>query len=98
MIIDLILDRKCNDEDIAAGYTHYKDYNGNLISLEYDPKQFYNEVMEYSGIFDHDFDYITAAMDYGTEKDVKNALCKYIDNGNYNPDIKDYIRNVNWLK
>lgn len=64
----------------------------------YDPKHFYNECVKYSAIFDGMFDGITAAMDYGTEKDVKEALCKYIENGEYNPEIMDYINSVNWLE
>ena len=83
MIIDKILDRK--DDEKWAG----KDL--------YNAKEFYNECMVYSGIFDGAFDYITSAMDYGTEMDVKEALCKYIDDGEYNPDIKNYINSRNWL-
>lgn len=64
----------------------------------YDPKHFYNECMEYSAIFDGMFDAVTAAMDYGTEKDVKEALCKYIKDCEYNPEIMDYINSVNWIE
>lgn len=41
---------------------------------------------------------ICYAMDYGTNKDVQNALCDYIAKGNYNPEIKHYIRSVNWIE
>lgn len=64
----------------------------------YNPKEFYNEVMEYSSIFEGAFDYITKAMDYGNELDVKNALCTYIDSNDYNPEIKQYIKSKNWLQ
>lgn len=64
----------------------------------YDPKHFYNECMEYSAIFDGMFDAITAAMDYGTEKDMKEALCEYIGKNGYNPEIMDYINSVNWIE
>jgi hypothetical protein len=42
-------------------------------------------------------DDITTAMDYGTESDVKRALCDYIDNNEYNPEIKKFINAVKWL-
>ena len=84
MIIDRILDRKF---DIENGY---KD--------EYKARNFYFDCMGYSQVFNHAFDYITIAMDYGTEEDVKKALCKYIDNNEYNPKIKDFIKSVEWLK
>lgn len=40
---------------------------------------------------------ISRAMDYGTEEDVKKALCDYIDNNEYNPEIKKYIRSKEWM-
>ena len=43
------------------------------------------------------FDYITIAMDYGTEEDVRKALCRYIDDNEYNEKIKDYINSRAWL-
>lgn len=42
-------------------------------------------------------DKITAALDYGTEEDVKRALCEYVINNEYNPKICDYINSVSWL-
>ena len=54
--------------------------------------------MEYSSIFEGAFDYITKAMDYGDELDVKNALYTYIDDNDYNPEIKQYIKSKNWLQ
>ena len=77
MIIDLILDRKC-DEEHGGGYS---------------PRDFYWGVTRYGSI-GHD---ITRAMDYGTETDVRNALCDYIDENDYNPNICDYIRARKWL-
>lgn len=41
---------------------------------------------------------ITAAMDYGTEKDVKDALKQYIEDQEYNPEIMFFIDAVDWLK
>lgn len=83
MIIDLILDRKDNEE--LCG----KD--------TYSAKDFYLDCMKYSAIVDGGFDYITLAMDYGTENDVKKALCKYIEEGEYNPKIKEYINRKKWI-
>lgn len=94
MIIDLILDRKADEEDIANGYTHAEMPNGELVSLEYDPHRFYMDVMGYGRIGDE----ITEAMDYGDEADVKQALCNYIYDNNYNPEICNFINSVNWLE
>lgn len=80
MIIDLILDRKDNEE--AFGEDLYS-------SLD-----FYYEIMNYEAIISGD---ISRAMDYGTEADVKKALCDYIDQNDYNPEIKKYIRSKEWL-
>lgn len=81
MIIDLILDRKDGDP--------------------YDPKSFYNECVEYSAIFRCNgvgiADDITSAMDFGTEKDVRKALCDYIIKNEYNPEITKYINSKKWL-
>ena len=59
----------------------------------YRAKEFYNDVFNYGEI---GFD-ITRAMDSGSEKDVKKALCNYIM-GEYNPKICDYINKVQWLE
>lgn len=83
MIIDLILDRK----DFGTIFT---DRQG---SVKYNANDFYRAVFDYGEI---GFD-ITRALDYGTEQDVKKALCDYIDKGQYNPNIKDYINSVKWL-
>ena len=63
----------------------------------YSPKSFYLNVMGYGGTFsDLAFD-IARAMDGGSETDVKRELCRYIDDGSYNPAIKNYINSVSWL-
>ena len=64
----------------------------------YNPKAFYNEVMEYSTIFDGIGDNITRAMDSGTDEDVRNALCEYITKNKYNQEICDYINTVRWIE
>lgn len=63
--------------------------------IRYNPKDFYNYCMGYmDGIGDD----ITRAMDYGTETDVKKALCDYIIEQEYNPEICLYVCSVNWLE
>lgn len=109
MIIDLILDRKDNESektiyvypdkitsfDVPVVDVH-PDVPENLRNgyvYHYTPEAFYREVFQY-GEIGHE---ITAALDYGTEADVKEALCRYIDRGEYASNIKDYINSVNWL-
>ena len=60
---------------------------------EYNAKDFYNNCMDYGRIADE----ITRAMDFGTEEEVKQALCSYIHNQGYNPKIMDYVNQKNWL-
>lgn len=94
MIIDLILDRQYNDSLISQGYTHANYPNGELVPLAYDPHKFYIETLGYGG---ESGGRISAAMDYGTEADVQNALCDYVIRNDYNPAICEYIRSVAWL-
>ena len=93
MIIDLILDRKDDDALLAQGYTHKRYGDGTVIALEFSPEKFYRDVMRYGDIGHA----ITSAMDYGTGDDVKKALCDYIDDNGYNPEIKGYVSSVNWI-
>lgn len=51
----------------------------------------------YTYAMQFDFQYLSKALDYGDEKDIKEALCKYIDENEYNPSIKGFINSVNWL-
>jgi hypothetical protein len=60
---------------------------------EYKAKSFYNDVVEYGSVGYG----ISRAMDGGTEKDVKKALCRYIIDNEYNVDICNYIMSVDWL-
>ena len=83
MIIDLILDRKDHEEWFGEDL--------------YSALDFYHEVCRYSGSAMGAFDYISLAMDYGTEKDVRKALCRYIDDNEYDEKIKDYINSRDWL-
>lgn len=62
-------------------------------SVPYNAHTFYLNVMEYGEVGYG----ITRAMDEGTEEDVKQALCQYIKDQNYNTDICEYINSVEWL-
>ena len=100
MIIDCVLDRKHDEETMADGYTHsYTDCScRELRPLAYDPKRFYNKVFQYIGGCGNEYAYrITLAMDYGTEEDVQNELCRYIEENDYNNRICGYIRTRTWL-
>lgn len=98
MIIDLILDRKENDNMINNGYTHIRCLNGEFKSLKYNPREFYMNVCEYiNGCGDYYAVQITRAMDCGTEKDIKRELCRYIIDCGYNESIIDYINSRDWI-
>ena len=60
--------------------------------VDYSPKDFYTSVLKYGGS-----NTIAQDMDTGTEKEVKQALCKYIGDCGYNTEIMDYIKSVNWV-
>lgn len=107
MIIDKILDRKDLEAAIAAeGCTieEYQEWYESLTESEqdmqdtpYDTRDFYNYVHEEWSAIGVGADILTA-MDGGSEEDVKRALCKYILENDYNPQICDYINQVEWLK
>lgn len=44
-----------------------------------------------------DFDYIVVAFKTGNNSLVQAALCFYLDQNNYNPDIRHYIQAKNWI-
>ena len=82
MIIDKILDRRDNEK----------------CGIPYNPKEFYLEVFDYIGGCGSDSaKKITAAMDYGTEDDVKRALMEYVDLNGYDKKVNRYIKSRNWL-
>jgi hypothetical protein len=65
--------------------------------IAYNSRKFYYEIMDYEHIFFSDEYKISKALDYGSETDVKSALCNYITENQYNEDICNYINSVNWL-
>ena len=65
---------------------------------QYDAKDFYNYCMKEAAIFGYYIGgEVMRAMDCRKNADVQEALCKYIMEQGYNPDICDYIRSVDWL-
>ena len=60
----------------------------------YNTREFYNDVTAYEEGTDYK---ISRALDGGSEKDVKKALCEYVM-GEYNPKICNYINSVSWLE
>lgn len=67
--------------------------DGVFYGDQYDAREFYTGCMRYGEIGWG----IARAMDGGTEEDVKDALCQYIEKNDYNPLICDYIKAINWL-
>lgn len=63
----------------------------------YEPREFYYDVVGYGEIWPDLAWPIARAIDEGTEQDVKNELCAYIDKAGYNTVIKEYINSVEWL-
>ena len=65
----------------------------------YDPGQFADEVCEYAETFDDDptQQAIVEALKTGCEQRVKHALCGYVLDNGYAPEICDYINSVYWL-
>ena len=41
---------------------------------------------------------LASALDGGNNEEVTEALCKYIDDNEYNPQVKEYIRSVEWVQ
>lgn len=83
MIIDLILDRK--DELTSTGKDTYSAH------------RFYFDCLSYNRCFEGIADKITKAMDYGTEQDVKKALCEYVVENGYNNSVCEFVDSVCWI-
>lgn len=64
---------------------------------KYDPEEFYRYVRDEESVFYGKDQPISRALDSGTDDDVKGALCKYITDNGYSPDICDYVKSVSWL-
>jgi len=86
MIIDLILDRKDNSNRVIKDGKAYS-------TPEYNAKRFYDEIVGWEELGWE----IAEALDSGENEDVQRELCNYIIEHEYNPDICNYIKSVNWL-
>ena len=65
--------------------------------VSYSPSEFEEEVKEYCETFPFCIPVYKALLG-GSEDEVKDELCRYIDDEWYgSPLIKDYINSVNWL-
>jgi hypothetical protein len=62
-------------------------------SVEYNPKEFYNDVIHYGDIGNE----IANALDGLEEEEVRKALCDYVIDNEYSPKICEYINSVKWL-
>ena len=65
--------------------------------VSYDPVMFAFEVNDYADIFPELARPILEAMSTKVEQCVKLALCSYVLESGYNPEICDYINAVSWL-
>ena len=64
---------------------------------DFDPVEFAAEVYDYSEVFPELAAPILAAFESKTEQRVKHALCAYVLDAGYNPEICDYVNSVEWL-
>lgn len=81
MIIDLILERR----------TYEKEEGDKQWYGESQAKDLYVYAMSFG------FDYLSRALDAGGEGDIRKALCRYIDENGYRPEIKEFVNSVDWL-
>lgn len=90
---------KWKNSESGSAFIENAKKRGMIVPEPYSPGKFYREIFQYiGGCGDYWAENITRAMDYGEEEDVKAALCRYIDEADYNPEIKNYINSVMWLK
>ena len=82
MLIDFIIARKNNDN---------WDRNGKY-KTEYNAKEFYYFLAKYDMYGD-----IVDLLDSGENWEIKNALCMYIIEEDYDIDLCKYIKSINWL-
>lgn len=67
------------------------DVEKGIDDWTYDKAKRLYDAAEQEGEFD-----ITYMLDYGDEKDLKAALCRFIDEKGEDPEIKEFINAVNW--
>lgn len=113
MIIDLILNRKAEEERetvavVAVPLDNFYRPVTELYPVEDIPAALrggycyrYSARAFYRRVLDYadmGGTEIARALDGGTEADVKRELCAYIDRNGYNSKIKNYINSVPWLE
>ena len=64
---------------------------------DYDPKEFYDYLTEYYSKSVQS-KAIARALDSGTNEDIQEAICQYIDANGFNSDIKAKVKSFDWLK
>ena len=64
---------------------------------DYDPKEFYDYLTEYYSKSVQS-KAIARALDSGTNEEIQDAICQYIDANGFNADIKIKVKSFNWLK
>ena len=58
----------------------------------------YNKAKDlYDSAVEFGFVELRDSLDFGTEEEVKQELCKYIDDQGYRPSIKKFVNSVDWL-
>lgn len=55
-------------------------------------KYIYDEAMLFG------FDYLSKALDEGSNKDIQNALCRYVIENDYNTKLCEFIKKQNFLE
>lgn len=63
----------------------------------YEPREFYNDVMEYRTTTPYEADAITRAMDNDNEEEMKKAIAYYILDNGYPTDILQWVLEQEWL-
>ena len=64
---------------------------------DYNPKEFYDYLTEYYSNSDYS-KAIARALDSGTNEDIQEAICQYIDANGFSFDIKEKVKSFNWLE
>lgn len=101
MIIDLILDRK-DEEEYIRNQASEQDIEISEEEIQngvYNAHEFYYNVFAYQGgCGGYYAERITRAMDCGTDDDVKAELCRYIIENEYNPEICKFVNSRKWIE
>lgn len=64
---------------------------------KYKSDAFYSELVEYEDVWPELACPIVNAMNNGSEQEVRNELCNYIQRCGYDAELCEYINSVKWL-